>query len=148
MLTSSRVDSRSVSSSLEIMEDSKAFASYSKGLIYVGDIFYLREMNDSLDDCDIFVLDQRYRIDSNMKILSSCYISDKNDKEDIVKALLMYEKKYPSKWDRSYESMLVEWEVHNYLYSIGYRIDRTTDVDFNNQDERVYDNVVLKSLLR
>ena len=44
--------------------------------------------------------------------------------------------------------MLVEWEVHNYLYSIGYRIDRTTDVDFNNQDEKVYDNVVLKSLLR
>ena len=93
MLTSSKVDSRSFSSSLEIMEDSKAFASYSKGLIYVGDIFYLREMNDSLDDCDIFILDQRYKIDSNMKILSSCYISDKNDKEDIVKALLMYEEK-------------------------------------------------------
>lgn len=148
MLTSSRVDSRNISSSLEIMEDSKAFASYSKGLIYVGDIFYLSEMNDSLDECDIFVLDQRYRIDSNMKILSSCYINDKNDKEDIVKALLKYEEKYPSKWDRSYESMLVEWEVHNYLYNIGYRKDRTTDVDFNNQDEKVYDNVVLKSLLR
>lgn len=38
----------------------------------------------------------------------------------------------PSKvWNRSMFSLRMEWAVHNFLYSIGYKRERTADVDLD-----------------
>ena len=38
-------------------------------------------------------------------------------------------------WNRSIKSIVAEWRFHNLAYSIGYKIERTADTDFNNNDE-------------
>ena len=73
-----------------------------------------------------------------MQIYSSYKISDTNVRNEILNILMEYEKKHPSKWERSLNSMKVEWFVHNLLHLFNYRLDHTTDVDFNNADEEIY----------
>ena len=31
--------------------------------------------------------------------------------------------------------MVIEWDIHNKVYDMGYARDSTADVDFNNNDE-------------
>lgn len=131
----------------QIDAKTKAFASYGKGLVYIGDMTFLDNLDEVKDD-DILILDERIGNDPNMKILSSYIIKNRKDKKEILKILSLYEKKSPSEWNRSYESMMVEWEMHNLLHSLGYRINRTTDVDLNNNDEHFYDDAILKKIFR
>ena len=69
---------------------------------------------------------------------------------DLVRSniLYIYELQHPSNWNRTIDSMIVEWKVHNLLHSIGYKLKRTTDVDLNNEDEIIYNDMVLKFILR
>ena len=55
---------------------------------------------------------------------------------------------YPSKWNRSLKSMRLEWFVHNLLHDFNYKLDHTTDVDFNNEDEQKFDKEVIRKLLK
>ena len=59
-------------------------------------------------------------------------------REEIIENLLYYEELYPTEWDRSKNSLVREWEAHNAMYWIGYKHGSTTDVDFNNGDEKTY----------
>ena len=132
----------------EIIEDKKNpffTAKYRYGSVYI--IKDLREI-DSIDENDIIILDQRNKSNPNMKIISSHEITDKNIRNDIIEILLEYEKMYPSKWDRTIESMRLEWFVHNLFYDINYKRDHTDNVDLDNDDENKYQNKILNKILK
>ena len=132
----------------EILQEQKAFASYSKGKIYIGDDDFLNSLTDLCED-DILVCDERfYEKDPNMKIYSSYRITDKNIINEILEVLCYYEECYPSPWERTIESMRLEWYVHNLSYIFDHRRDRVTDVDLNNKDEKKYNDEFLRKILK
>ena len=135
-------------SNYEIIEESKnkAFARYRRGLVYIGNEKFLSKVK--VNENDILVLDCRNAPDPNMKIISSYLISDDRDRREILEILLKYEEKYPSAWNRTLSSMLVEWYVHNLMHFWGYELDRTTDVDLSNADEVVYYDVLKKIIIK
>ena len=134
----------------EIIDDSedKAFGSYSKGKIYIGKALFLQSLTDLSED-DILVLDQRFSpTNPNLKIMSSYRITDREQRNEILEVLCRYEECYPSPWERSIESMRVEWTAHNLSYYLNNHRERTTDVDLNNEDEERYDSKVLRKILK
>jgi len=132
----------------EIMdESSQAFATYSQGRIFIGNIRFLASIKD-LQKGDILVLDQRHNDDPNMKIISSYEINDKDIRNEILEVLCRYEEKYPSEWDRTIESMRLEWLMHNLSYDFNNQQHRTKDVDLNNDDEDYYDNCLLNLIFK
>ena len=128
-------------------DDSLAYAKYRDGLIYIGDREFL-----SCIDCqkgDILIEDQRYSLlDPNMKIYSSYEIVDKESRNDIIEVIQEYEKKYPSTWNRTKDSMRLEWFLHNIFYDFGYQRNRTTNVDLDNEDEEVYSHKILQKIFK
>lgn len=83
-----------------------------------------------------------------MVICNSYCIKDKDTRNEILEVLCCYEEMYPSNWDRSIESMRVEWFCHNTAYNFNYRVDDSFEVDLNNKDEDKYSNKVLRRLFR
>ena len=134
--------------SSKILLNPYAFSRYQGGNIYIGDYSYLRKCFEFYEEGDIFVLDQRKKIDNpTMKVYSSYKINSKDDRSDIIDSILQYEEMNPSMWDRSRNSMKFEWYMHNLSYLFHHRRDRTTDVDFDNKDEEVYDKKILVKIL-
>lgn len=109
---------------------------YSKGAVYIGNKKYLDSLH--VNQNDVLVEDQRNNNNPNMKIRNSYLITDKKDRLKIIKILYNYEKKHPSKWNRSIKSMEREWEAHNTLYYLNYKKNHTADVDLDNNDENNY----------
>ena len=131
------------------MEDNlKAFGSYSKGLVYIGDSDYLDDVKDEARDEDVLVLDERDKLDPNMKILSSFKVKREKERQEVLHVLELYEESDPSEWSRSFSSMDLEWHIHNLFYYIGYKLDSTTDVDLNNDDESAYKNDLKRLIIR
>lgn len=56
---------------------------------------------------------------------------------EISSMLLAYNDENPSipSWNRTLNSMVIEWDIHNKVYDMGYARDSTADVDLNNKDE-------------
>ena len=132
----------------EIMdESSQEFACYSQGRIFIGNRRFLTSIKD-IQKGDILVLDQRHSDDPNMKIISSYEINDKDIRNEILEVLCRYEEKYPSEWDRTIESMRLEWLMHNLSYDFCNQQGRTKDVDLNNQDEDYYRNDLLNLIFK
>ena len=129
----------------ELLEDSPAFARYSGGLVYIDD----KENHQCLlQEGDVLILDERYYKDPNIKICDSYRVKTYKERKEILEILCLYEEMFPSRWDRSLESMLLEWSLHNKSFFFDYEIDSSTDVDLNNADEEKYDHVVLQKLLK
>lgn len=145
LLLSSYLSKHKYKSKYEILDD-KAFASYSNGLIYIGDKEFLESIE--VNDGDVLILDERDLEDPNMSIYNSCDISDKDIRNEILEVICCYEEMYPSRWDRTIESMRLEWLCHNISYFFNYKVDHSSDVDLNNGDEGIYDNKVLSRILR
>lgn len=89
------------------------------------------------DITNVYIMDYRNNKDPNMQILNSYIIDTKELKLEIIGLMQEYNNKVPSEreWKRSNDSMLVEWDFHNFAYNLGYKKDRTGDTDFNNNDE-------------
>ena len=131
----------------EILDEEEAFASYSKGLIYIGDKEYLDNL-ENINEYDILVEDNRdSEKDPDMIIHSSYKIYSHKLRTEILNVLCLYEEKYPSNWNRSLSSMELEWFIHNTCYLFDFKRERTTDVNLNNKDEKKYDNKVLNKIL-
>jgi hypothetical protein len=112
---------------------------YGSGTIYIGNSKYVESIEGKeLGRYDIIALDERDAEDPNIRVYNSYRIFNGDIREEIIEALLMYEEEYPTKWDRTKNSLLREWTAHNYGYRLGYQHDSTTDVDFNNDDEMNY----------
>lgn len=133
-------------SEYQILEDNAAYASYEDGLIYIGDEEYIDSITPKSGD--ILVIDQRDGDDPNMKIRASFEIDDKTKRNSIIEVLQEYEKEYPSRWDRTTESMRLEWLIHNICYENNYKTERVQDVDLNNKDEEFYKNKILRKIFR
>ena len=131
----------------EVLTHDKAYASYSKGKVYIGNAKFLEKLTGVSDD-DILVLDERDDDDPNFKIYNSCRITNKDERNEILEILCQYEKDYPSNWNRTIESLRLEWFAHNFFYFFDYQTHRTTDVDLNNGDEKIYDNSLLRRILK
>ena len=88
----------------KIIDKDKIFASYSMGNVYIGDDKFLSGLSN-LNKDDVLVLDKRDENDPTLKIISSYKIVDNNLQNEILHILKEYEKKYPSKWERTIRSM-------------------------------------------
>ena len=116
----------------------KHIIEYNSGKIYIGSEYYLKSVKDELGPFDVLVEDDRNGKDPDLKIYDSYKIMSNDIKEEIVEALLYYEDVYPSKWDRTKNSLMREWTAHNLGYRFGYNHDSSADVDLNNGDEMTY----------
>ena len=128
----------------EILDESDiAYGKYSDGLVYIGDKDYIDSLSD-ISYNDVVIYDN----EKSMKIFSSYKIEDKNQRNDIINILKDYEIKNNTKNSRSIESMRMEWFVHNLLYKLNYKTERTRDVDFENKEEETYNKKVLSRFLK
>ncbi len=141
------IDYRYVSNYKIINSKENGFATYSSGRIFVGDIEYLCSIKDK-QESDIFVEDQRDFKDPNFKIYSSYLINDKRIRNEILEVLCIYEELHPSNWNRTIESMRVEWLIHNLSHFFNYEKKRTIDVDLNNNDEELYNKKIYRKILK
>ena len=132
----------------EILDTSDdAFARYSNGRVFIGNEGYLKGLT-GLSKGDILVEDLRDRSDPDFKIYDSYRIIDANQRNEILQILSKYEEYYPSNWNRTLESMSIEWFAHNMSYFFYYQPHRTTDVDLNNDDESLYNGDFFKKLIK
>ena len=128
-------------------EEDGAFARYSNGLVYIGNEEYIKGLKN-INSNDILIRDERDSKDPNMAILNSYNITNKEMRNEILEILCLYEEMNPTFWDRSIESMRLEWFCHNVSYFFNYKTDHSSEVDLNNADEVKYDHEVLRRILR
>ncbi len=123
------------------------FGTYSNGDVFIAnEETIIRIINDENED--IYIIDDRRNSDSNIQIYNSYKIDNYKEMLEITRLLLEYEKLYPSNWDRTEDSMLNEWLVHNLCFKFGYKPINTQMVDLNNADEEKYNSKLLTFLLR
>ena len=128
-----------------VCKSNHCFATYSKGNVYI-----VKNINKipNVSPDDIIIIDDTKSNDPDFKIISSYLITDKNIRNDIIEIIFEYASLHPSKWNRTRESMRLEWFVHNFLYQFNYERNRTTDVDFNNNDEEQYKKEFYNKILK
>jgi hypothetical protein len=129
----------------KILEGEEAYGEYSLGRVYIGNEDYINSLVQ--EENNVYVLDEREE-GQNIKILNSYKITNRNYQTDILNIINDYEEKYPTEWDRSIETMITEWNAHNFCYNIHYRRDHTTDVDFENSEEEFYQRKILKRIFK
>lgn len=128
-------------------ENADAYASYSNGLVYIGDENYINSLKN-VNPNDVLIIDERNLSDPNMLICNSYVIDNKDLRNEILEIICSYEKDHPSNWDRTIESMRFEWFCHNVSHFFNYRTDRTSEVDLNNKDEDKYNQKVLSRIFK
>ncbi len=131
----------------KIINNETVFATYTDGVVYVGNANYINNLEEKNVN-DILIIDDHLNEDADYKILSSYKITDNIIQNEIINILLEYNKLHPSSWNRSFKSMKAEWIAHNLLYYFDYQTVRTRDVDFNNNDEKVYNKESLKLIIK
>ena len=134
----------------EIVEEvGHEFAKYSEGKVFIGTKRELIGLIDEIGENDIVVIDQRRNnSDPNMRIVDSYKVKDKEIRNEILEIICKYEEKYPTVWDRTIETMRLEWYMHNVSFLLNHQIDRTGDVDLDNDDEEYYNIKLLNKILR
>ena len=111
------------------------YATYNDRDIYIGHKYYIEMMDKN--NKDIYIIDERASKNPDLSVCNSYKYRLKMIKE-ITKILMEYEEKYPSKWDRTYESLIREWIIHNICYFLNLETTRTEQVDLDNSDEAFY----------
>lgn len=91
--------------------------------------------NLSITDKDFIAVDRRMDSDPQMVVLNSYRADSLSLIEKLCSLLLMHEEKYPTDWNRTLSSMSEEWQIHNSAYNMDYEIERSKDVNLNNNDE-------------
>ena len=130
----------------EILEGEEAYACYRDGNIYIGDEKYLRSIN--CESKDVLIYDNRNSERTEFKIYDSYRIRDKEARNDIIEVLMQYEDDNPTNWHRTKESMRLEWYLHNLSYDLFIKRSSTSDVDLDTVDESIYDNKILRKILK
>ena len=86
------------------------------------------------------VVDLRDCSNPGMEIVNSYKIRNIETMREIIGILLDYNKKNditPS-WNRTENSMIYEWILHNVFYDLGILVDHAGDVDFNNNELKIF----------
>lgn len=142
---STYVDEHIYHPNYEIM-DKVPYAKYSDGYVYI--IKTMDFYNINYNEKDIIIVDETEGRDPDLVVLNSYKLEDKEIRNEIIEIICEYENENPSNWKRSKESMRLEWYIHNLSYKYNYKIDHSCDVDFNNSDEKKYDNILLSKILK
>ncbi len=122
------------------------YGSYSNGNVYIVKKNKIKKIYTN-DSNDVYIIDDRKTNDPDMQIYYSYNIDTLKEMKEVIMLILEYEKNYPSNWDRTYESMLNEWYIHNLFYKLGLIQERSESVDFNNDDETKFNNKILSLIL-
>ena len=101
--------------------------------------------SSSKEEPNIFIIDQRDKPDPNMCVRESFKITDSDEMKTVIEIMQAYDI-YPSEWNRTSESMLNEWKIHNFCCGIDLFPNHTEDVDFNNADESIYNHSVITKM--
>ena len=121
--------------------DDSEFATYEDYHIYIGSEEYISKIsNDGINN--IYIIDGRNDDNPNFEICNSFRISNAKQRQEILKILLEYESRYPTKWHRTIKSMGNEWMIHNICYRLGIETNRTSKIDLDNNDEENYQNII------
>ena len=146
LLTPIRIEREYNNPQYEILDEKDgAYAIIPAGKVFIGNMEFISNINH--DENDVLIVDERDS-NENVKIIDSYKITDKDIQNDILCIIEDYEKRYPSKWERSIESMRTEWQAHNDFYNINYRKSSTVDVDFENNVENFYNNEIVKKIFK
>lgn len=90
----------------------------------------------TMGENDYFALDRRTGVSDPEFVV---YDSYRADTDGVIRALcgllLEHEAAHPTDWDRSLESMVSEWKMHNLAYLMGYKVGHSQHVNLNNGDE-------------
>lgn len=129
-----------------ISDNAPYYATYSGGDIYIGK--HRSDFPEEYCEGDIYVLDERDGKNPDMKICNSHLVYSPKHRKEILEVLCHYEECFPTDWDRSLDSMRLEWTVHNLSYLLGYDLKSSRDVDLDNADEENFDNKLLVKLLK
>ncbi len=124
-------------------ESSIPYASYSNEDVYISDTITINELCDEYSN-DVFIIDDRDIINPNIEICYSHSIDSLKEKKEIISILQEYEKEFPSNWNRTYDSMITEWIIHNICYKCGIKINSSISVDLDNNDENIYSFKLIK----
>lgn len=86
---------------------------------------------------EIAVYDDRFTENPSFRILDSYRIRKNSVKREVIRAMLAYNKAYPSDpaWRRTERALLIEWLEHNFAYRVGFLRSRARDVDLDNNAE-------------
>lgn len=90
----------------------------------------------TIGDNDYFAVDRRTAADPEYIVMSSYRANTDAVIRRLCQLLMEHENAYPTDWDRTLESLVQEWKVHNLAYSVNYKIDHSADVNLNNADEK------------
>ena len=113
------------------------YGSYKDTHIFIGSKYFIENIKDT-NDKNIYIIDDRYNFDPDMSICNSYKITNLKEIKQLLNMLLEYNNKYPSNWNRTYNSMKNEWLIHNICYYLNHEKERTAQVDFDNSDEELY----------
>ena len=107
-----------------------------QGYVYIVKEDQLDIMEDKEDNV-VVIVDKRLSSDPNMQIQDSYQITKTKQQKEIAQLMLDYNTSNPVNpaWSRTLDSLVEEWKLHNFAYSLGYKQERTGDCDFNNADE-------------
>lgn len=88
----------------------------------------------------INVLDVRNCDNPGMKVKDSYNIRDIKAMREIIEILIDYSNNNTSDnmWRRTELSMTCEWIIHNVLYDMDIMVNHTGDVDFNNNEFKLF----------
>ena len=99
--------------------------------------YYVDNYPNRYSGC-ILVYDDRHtsKDNPNIQIYNSYQITKLEHKIEILKVLQEYDRNNPSSisWDRSLNSLRIEWSMHNILYFL-YPTDRLAHTDFDKNNE-------------
>ncbi|MDD6879084.1 MAG: hypothetical protein PUD59_02505, partial [bacterium] len=97
----------------------------------------LDEIMEDKEDNVVVVLDNRTASDPNMQIQDSYQITKTKQQKEIAQLMLDYNTNNPVEpaWNRTLDSLVKEWKIHNNVYNTGFFQSNTADCDFNNGDE-------------
>lgn len=117
-----------------------------KNIYIVKDIAAIQYIDAS--DNNVIIIDGRNNENPDMQVIDSNKIESKDEMEGILEILLHYEEEYPSKWNRSNNSMKSEWRIHNTISNLDLLHNHTDSVDLDNEDEELYDSAILKLFIK
>ena len=112
--------------------------SYNKGQGYV--YVVTEDQLDIMEEKEenvVVIVDKRTEPDPNMQIQESYKITKTKQQKEIAQLMLDYNTANPVSpmWNRTLDSLVKEWEIHNNVYKTGLFQSNTADCDFNNGDE-------------
>ena len=81
-------------------------------------IYFGPEKDYPVSSNGVIVVDARWCDNPDVQIRYSCEIRNKEEMKGILQIILKYNEQNPSspEWDRSLDSLIVEWDVHNQFF--------------------------------